>query len=127
MHDYQEAMLKSLVAVAWADGRLDQTETEVLDAFLDAFGVEGDDADVIREYAKTPRSIDEVPLTDLSAHDRRMLIQHAVIVTWADGKQSSHEREMLAALVHRLRLPEDEAATLMEAAETRARSHFDLL
>ena len=36
MKDYQEAMLKSLVAVAWADGRLEGEETEVIDALLQA-------------------------------------------------------------------------------------------
>ena len=32
MEDYQEAMVKSLVAVAWADGRVADEEKEVIEA-----------------------------------------------------------------------------------------------
>ena len=32
MQDYQEAMVKSLIAVAWADGKVEDEETEVIDA-----------------------------------------------------------------------------------------------
>ena len=31
MQDYQEAMVKSLIAVAWADGKVEDEETEVID------------------------------------------------------------------------------------------------
>ena len=50
MQDYQEAMVKSLVAVAWADGRVDDEESEVIEALLAAFEIAGADAEAIREY-----------------------------------------------------------------------------
>ena len=37
MQDYQEAMVKSLVAIAWADGRVDAGESEVIEALISAF------------------------------------------------------------------------------------------
>lgn len=127
MEDYQEAMVKSLVAVAWADGRMDGTEGEVIDALLSAFQIDGDDAKAIREYAKSPRSLDDVPITELSAHDRRMLIQHAVILTYIDGKQSQHEVKVLKQLCDKLRVPEAEAKDLIDSATTRAKRLLDLL
>ncbi|GAB4203258.1 MAG: hypothetical protein OHK0013_17200 [Sandaracinaceae bacterium] len=127
MQDYQEAMLKSLVAVAWADGRVDAEEHEVIEALISAFEVGGEDADHIREYAKTPRHIDDVPVSDLSASDRRVLLQHAVILTYIDGKQSDKEREVLGALVKKLRVPEDEAKQILADADARAKRLLSLL
>ena len=127
MQDYQEAMLKSLVAVAWADGRVDGEEAEVIEALLSSFDVKGTDADAIREYAKSPRSIDDVPITELSAADRRTLLQHAVILTYVDGTQTEKEKEVLAALVAKLRIPDEEAKEILEAADGRARRLMSLL
>jgi tellurite resistance protein len=127
MQDYQEAMVKSLVAVAWADGQMDDDETEVIEALLSAFELEPADADTIRDFAKTHRSLDDVPLTELSAHDRRMLVQHAVILTFVDGEQSDQERAVIGALVEKLRIPSDEAAELLSSATERAERLVALL
>ena len=126
MQPHEEAMLKSLVAVAWADGRVDGDESQVIDALLEAFGIDGDDAQSLREYAKEERSIEDIPLTELSATDRRMLLQHAVIVTWVDGEQHEKEVQILDRLVERLNLPAEEAQTLRQAADERARRMLEL-
>lgn len=127
MEDYQEAMIKSLVAVAWADGRVEAEEHEVIEALLSAFEVAGKDADAIREYAKTPRAIADVPVSDLSAADRRALLQHAVILTYIDGHQSDEEKQVLSELVKKVRVPEDEAKSILAAAEERAKRLISLL
>ncbi len=127
MEDYQEAMIKSLVAVAWADGRVEAEEHEVIEALLSAFDVSGKDADAIREYAKTPRAIADVPVSDLSAADRRALLQHAVILTYIDGHQSDEEKQVLGELVKKVRVPEDEAKSILAAAEERAKRLISLL
>lgn len=127
MEDYQEAMLKSLVAVAWADGRVAEEEAEVIEALLSAFEIGDDDAKEIREYAKTPRAIDDIPITDLSASDRRTLLQHAVILTYIDGTQDDKEKEVLSALTTKLRIPDDEASELLAAADERAQRLVSLL
>jgi len=120
MQDYQEAMLKSLVAVAWADGRVEAEETEVIEALVSAFDVASEDADKIREFAKTKRSLEDIPITDLSAADRRVLLQHAVILTYIDGNQSDDEKAFLVELTKKLRVPEDEATEILKAADERA-------
>ena len=121
MEDYQEAMVKSLVAVAWADGRVEAEETEVIEALLSAFEISAEDSDKIREYAKTPRSLADIPISDLSAADRRVLLQHAVILTYIDGKQSEEETKLLGELIQKLRVPEAEAKEILAAADERAR------
>lgn len=127
MQDYQEAMVKSLVAVAWADGKVEDEETEVIDALISAFALEGEDADAIREFAKTPRTLDEIPLTELSLHDRRMLLQHAVIVTFIDGEQSTEEATLLDDLQRRLHLDDSEAKELRQLATARAQRLLQLM
>ena len=127
MEDYQEAMIKSLVAVAWADGRVEAEEHEVIEALLSAFDVAGKDAEAIRVYAKTPRAIADVPVSDLSAADRRALLQHAVILTYIDGHQSDEEKQVLSELVKKVRVPEDEAKAILAAAEERAKRLISLL
>jgi tellurite resistance protein len=127
MQDHQEAMVKSLVAVAWADGRMEGEEHEVIEALISSFELTGEDAAQIREYAKEPRSIDDVPITDLSADDRRVLLQHAVILTYIDGKQSEEEKIVLGKLSEKLRIPADESKAILEAAEARAKRLLELL
>lgn len=127
MQDYQEAMVKSLVAVAWADGRIHDDEAEVIEALLSAFEIQGEDAEHIREFAKTERTLEDVPLTELGVHDRRMLLQHAVILTFVDGEQSERELEVLDGLVGKLRIPEDEAKHIVEGATERAKRLVALL
>ena len=68
-----------------------------------------------------------MPLTDLSASDRRLLLQHAVILTYIDGEQSETEKKVLDDLIERLRIPEAEAKSLLESAEARAKRLLDLL
>ncbi|HEX9294768.1 MAG TPA: DUF533 domain-containing protein [Polyangiaceae bacterium] len=127
MHEEDTAILQSLVSVAWADGRISQEETEVLEALFQAFEVNDEEAVEIREYAKTPRSLADIPLTALSADDRRMLLQHAVLLTFIDGEQAPAEKALLSELCSKLRIPDEEAGSLLLAAEGRARRFLDLL
>jgi tellurite resistance protein len=127
MHEQDKAILKSLVSVAWADGRLASEESEVLEALLQAFEATAEDAGEIREYAKTPRTLDDIPLTELSADDRRTLLSHAVLLTFIDGEQHEQEKKVLSELCERLRIPAEEAAGLLGAAEGRAKRFLDLL
>jgi tellurite resistance protein len=127
MHEQDKAILKSLVSVAWADGRMASEENEVLEALLQAFEASAEEALEIREYAKTPRSLEDIPLTELSAEDRRTLLAHAVLITFIDGEQAAEEKQLLTALCEKLRIPADEAASLLGAAEGRAKRFLDLL
>ncbi|MDB4990172.1 MAG: hypothetical protein JWN04_5350 [Myxococcaceae bacterium] len=121
MKDYRAAMLQSLVAVAWADQELHVREVEVIEGLIAAFGVTEAEAAIVREYAKTPRSLDDVPLSELSSDDRRLLVSHAVLISYADGDPAPAEMQIIDQLLSRLRIPQDEAAPLLAAAHARAR------
>lgn len=127
MHDENMAIVKSLVSVAWADGVYAAEEREMVEALIAAFDASDDDAKIIRDYAEVKKTIDDVPVSDLSADDRRVLVQHAVLLTYVDGKQDETEKAFIGALCEKLRLPEEEAKSLVEAAEARAKRFLNLL
>jgi uncharacterized tellurite resistance protein B-like protein len=120
-------MLQSLVAVAWADQKLHAKESEVIESLIAAFGLPEGEAEAIREYARTPRTLEDVPLTDLSAHDRRLLLQHAVLLSHVDGHPDEAELRLIDQLIERLRIPVGEAAPLLAVAHARARRLAPLL
>lgn len=120
MEPHTEAMLKALVAVAWADDHVDAAEQEVLQALASAFGLQAEDAQALQTYAATKRTLADVPLTELSADDRRVLLQHAAILTHADGQQCEDERQLLGQLASLLGIPATEAQDLLAYAERRA-------
>lgn len=127
MHEQDKAMLKSLVTVAWADGKFEANEKEMLEALIAAFGASDKDADEIRAYAETPRSIDDVPITELSADDRRTLLNHAVVLTFIDGEQHELEKQLIGTLAERLRIGEGESSQIIAAAEARAKRLLELM
>jgi len=127
MHEQDTAVLKSLVSVAWADGRVSSEETEIIEALLQAFGATEREANEVRAYAAEPRTLDDIPLTELSSDDRRMLIQHAVLLSHIDGEQSPEEKRMILQLCDRLRIAKEEALNLIAAAEGRAHRFLHLL
>lgn len=127
MHEQNLAILKSLVSVAWADGVFAEQEKEMLDALISAFEATDEEAKELREYAKTKRTLDDIPLSDLSADDRRVLVQHAVLLSYVDGSQDESEKKFLEELCKKLRIPDDEAKAIRDAAEQRAKRFLNLL
>ncbi|MCA9597157.1 MAG: TerB family tellurite resistance protein [Myxococcales bacterium] len=127
MHEQNMAILKGLVSVAWADGKVAQEELEVIEALLDAFEATPSEATEVRTYAKEHKSLDDIPITDLSFDDRRVLLQHAVLLTYIDGEQHETEKKLLEELCERLRIPTLEAKGIIDAASDRAKSFLNLL
>jgi uncharacterized tellurite resistance protein B-like protein len=127
MHDQDLAIVKALVSVAWADGVFAEREREMLDALLDAYGAAPEERKAIYDYAGQRRTLDDIDPQDLSTADRRVLLQHAVLLTFADGDQSKEETDMLAALSAKLRIPEAEAQAVLDAGAERAKKALHLL
>lgn len=127
MHDENMAIVKSLVSVAWADGVFADEEREMVEALIAAFDASDDEAKVIRDYAAEKKSLDDIPISDLSADDRRVLLQHAVLLTYVDGEQAASEKQFVHDLCAKLRIPDEEAKPLIEGAETRAKRFLNLL
>ncbi len=121
------AILKSLCAVAWADGRVAEDEVEVIEALLQAFGANDSETQLIRDYVAEPKTLDDIPLTDMDGDDRRVLLQHAVFLTFIDGHQDDKEKALLETLAERLRISSEERTQLFDLAADRARRFLNLL
>ena len=127
MHSQHLAILKGLVSVAWADGRLAGEEKEVLEALLQAFEATPSEAHELRMFAREPKKLSDVPLHDLSTDARRLLLQHAVLLSFVDGDQDQKEKQLIDELCEVLRIPGIESRGLIMAAEERAKGLLNLL
>jgi tellurite resistance protein len=127
MHIQNLAILKGLVSVAWADGRMAGEEKEVLEALLQAFEATPSEAHELRMFAREPKALSDVPLNDLSSDARRILLQHAVLLSFVDGEQHQKEKQLIEELCEVLRIPNIESRGLVAAAEDRAKSLLQLL
>jgi uncharacterized membrane protein YebE (DUF533 family) len=127
MKSQDMAIVKSLVSVAWADGEFHDKEREMVDALLAAFSANENESQFLREYAAEQKTLDDLPLNDLSPDDRRLVLQHAVLLTHADKDQHEAEKKFLEALQKKLEIPDDEAKAIMSIAEERAKRFLNLL
>jgi uncharacterized tellurite resistance protein B-like protein len=127
MHEQDIAIVKALVPVAWADNVYADQERQMLEALLVAYEATDAEKKSVMAFAANRRTINDIQTQDLSSDDRRVLLQHAVILTFADGDQSADEVEFLTKLAEKLRIPEPEAKALMASAAERAKKHLHLL
>ncbi len=120
-----EKTIKTLIAVAWADGRVGDDEKEVIETVLDAYGVADDEANKIRKWAETRRTLEQIDLKGLEEVDRVLLLQQAVFVTYIDGVQTDKELELLHDLGQRLGLENSRATELIKSTTARAKARYE--
>ena len=120
-----EKTIQALIATAWADGRVGDDEQEVIETLLDAYGVMGDDAGRIREWAKTRRSLDQLDFGGLAEVDKVLLLQQAVFVTYIDGVQTDEELKLLHELGRKLALDQSRANELIRTTTARAKARYE--
>lgn len=121
MHPQEHAVVKALVSAAWADGHFAEKEREMLKGLLEALRASPEEVAAVFEYASTERSLDDVPVGELDAGDRRLVLDLAVRMSLADGVQDVTERRFLLDLAAKLRIPEQEASSRIVDASLRAR------
>lgn len=127
MHEQEYAIVHALIPIAWADGSFEAKEKEMLEALLDAYQASDAQKTALREYAQEKRTLDDIDLQELSASDRRVLLQHAVLLSYADGHQHADETKIIVELGAKLRIPADEAKAIIVEAEARAKKNLGLL
>lgn len=127
MHDQQLAIVKGLIPIAWADGDFGEKERDAISGLLAAYGASEEEKKSVFEYANEKKTLDDIDLQELSATDRRVLLQTAVVISFVDGEQSVTESTMLTELASRLRIPDDEAKICIDQASHRAKEHLGLL
>ena len=113
----EKRVLKSLVAVAWADGKVEDPESGVLEGLLAGFGASDAEEKEILTYAKQPRTLDDVPLAELTTEDRELLLANAALLTEADGHLSPAESAILDKLVTLLGFTAEQAQPILDSAK----------
>jgi len=110
----EKNIVRSLVAVAWVDGKLESGESSVIEGLLTGFDASEAEEREILEYAKTRRTLEnDIPLADLSPGDRELLLSNAALLTHADGNQSAKEKALLKKLAEILGFSHAEANDIL--------------
>jgi uncharacterized membrane protein YebE (DUF533 family) len=113
----EKNIVKSLIAVAWADGKVAEDEFGVIEGMLSGFDASEQEEQELLDYARTPRTLqDDIPLQDLSRDDRELLFTNAALVTVIDGERHTIERDTLSELARLLEFSKDEALALLSEA-----------
>ena len=114
----EKNVLRSLVAVAWADGQMAEGESGVIEGLLCGFDASDEEEREILEFAKTRRTLeDDIPLGDLTEEDRELLLSNAALLTQADGDQSEAERTVLDRLAKMLGFDAEEVDKVLVATQ----------
>ena len=114
----EKNIVKCLVAVAWADGKVAAPESGVIEGLLCGFDASEDEEREILDYAKLKRTLSEdAPLKALSQEERELLLANAALLTHADGEQSDSEKELLNKLVTMLEFDEESAGQILDSVQ----------
>jgi len=114
----EKNIVKSLVAVAWADGKVEQPESHVIEGLLAGFDASEEEEKEILEYAKEKRTLEkDIPFSALGTEERELLLANAALLTHADGEQSDSEKALLDKLVELLEFGKDEADEILASVK----------
>ena len=114
----EKNIVKCLVAVAWADGKVAAPESGVIEGLLCGFDASDDEEREILAYAKQKRTLStDAPLGALSQEERELLLANAALLTHADGEQSLAEKELLERLVGLLGFDAGSAGSILESVQ----------
>lgn len=120
MEGQKLAILKALVPIAWADGALASRESAVIERLLTFFKATDADRESLRAYAETRPSVTDIDVVDLSADDRKFVLENAVMMSFVDGEQTRDEVDTINALARHLGIDVDDANRIMRDSEARA-------
>jgi uncharacterized membrane protein YebE (DUF533 family) len=113
----ERSVVRSLIAVAWADGQVESGELGVIEGLLCGFDASDEEEQEMLEFARTPRTLEkDIQADALDVEERELLLTNAALLTLADRKRSIEEVEVLHTLGRLLGFSDDEAADLVEQA-----------
>jgi tellurite resistance protein len=114
----EKNIVRALVAVAWADGKLEAPESGIIEGLLSGFDASDEEERELIEYAKQKRTFkDDFPIAELDREDRELLLANAALLTHADGQQSAQERELLEKLVRLLEFSAPDAESILASVK----------
>lgn len=114
----EKNVVLSLVAVAWADGKVAAPEAGVIEGMLCGFDASEEEEREILQYAKQKRTLaDDAPIRELSREDRELLLANAALLTHADGEQSEAEQALLRKLIALLEISDADARQILDSVQ----------
>src|SRR4029453_2606940 len=114
----EKNIVRALVAVAWADGKLEEPESGIIEGLLSGFDASDPEEREILEYAKQKRAFkDDFPIAELSREDRELLLANAALLTHADGEQSESEQALLTKLIGLLEISDADAKQILDSVQ----------
>ncbi len=116
----EKNVVKSLIAVAWVDGTVEDSESKVIDAMLQGFDANDGESTELRDWAKEKRSLDDIPLSDLNAEEKELLLGNAALLTRADENEADAEKKLLGDLALLLGYSNDERDKIVEDSKSGA-------
>ncbi len=112
----EKNIVRSLVAVAWADGKMEEPESNVIEGLLCGFDASPEEEAELTEWAQTRRSLEaDIPLAELGTEDRELLLANAALLTQVDGEVSASETELLERLIQLLGFEREEADAILSS------------
>lgn len=116
----EKNIVKSLIAVAWADGKVQQGELGVIEGLLCGFDASEQEEQELLDYASSPRTMDgDIPLSQLPPSDRELLLQNAALLVMTDGVLSAAERDVLEQLCSLLEVDAQQLEQAIVEAHTK--------
>lgn len=94
----EKTIVKMLIAVAWADGEMQAPEQGVIDGLLSGFDASPKEEEEMHAWAKSPRTLRDVPVGELSNDERETLMRNAALLVQADDEETEREQNVLAHL-----------------------------
>lgn len=113
----EKNIVRSLIAVAWADGVVEAPEEGVIDGFLGLYDASDEEEAELKEYAKEQRSLDDVPFDELDDEGKEILLSNAALLSASDGETSDSEKAMLDELVKRLGFSDKDAKRIIKSSQ----------
>ncbi len=111
----EKTVVKVLVAVAWVDGEMQMPESGVIEGLLAGFDASPAEEAEILEFAKTPRTLRDADVSDLSADDRDTLLRNAALLVCADGIETQAERNLIEQLAKILDVNDGDAREIVRS------------
>ncbi|MBA4337720.1 MAG: DUF533 domain-containing protein [Hyphomonas sp.] len=112
--EFAEALVRTIVAAAWADGVLDEAEKVLIDGALKEAGVGGKDRAILENARPEAETLDKIAAGALSPNHAAQLYTAACVVT---GDPTAEEAGFLARLAARLGIAEAHAAAIRAEAK----------
>ncbi len=113
----EKNIVRSLIAVAWADGVVEAPEEGVIEGFLGLYDASDEEEAELKEYAKQTRSLDDVPFDELDDEGKEILLSNAALLSASDGTTSDSEKVMLDELVKRLGFSDKDAKRIIKSSQ----------